>query len=45
VTRLLTEEEEEMQIHGLDLQHTWRIAFWVVLILAALASAVLAIVS
>jgi hypothetical protein len=44
MSRLLT-EEEEMQIHGLDLQHAWRIAFWVGLILAALASAVVAIVS
>jgi hypothetical protein len=34
-----------MQIHGVDVHHhAWRIAFWVVLILAAAGSAVHAIV-
>jgi hypothetical protein len=32
-----------MQFHGIDLEHAWRIAFWVLLILATLASAAIAI--
>jgi hypothetical protein len=32
-----------MQFHGIDLEHAWRIAFWVLLIVAALASAAIAI--
>ncbi len=32
-----------MQFHGIDLGHTWRIAFWVLLVLATLASAAIAI--
>jgi hypothetical protein len=32
-----------MQFHGTDLQHAWRIAFWVLLVLATLASAAIAI--
>jgi hypothetical protein len=32
-----------MQFHGIDLEHAWRIAFWVLLILATLASAAVAI--
>ena len=32
-----------MQFHGIDLEHAWRIAFWVLLVLATLASAAIAI--
>jgi hypothetical protein len=28
-----------VRFRGVDLEHVWRIAFWVILILAALASA------
>jgi hypothetical protein len=28
-----------MHFHGIDLERAWRIAFWVILILAVLASA------
>lgn len=40
--RLLT-EEDEMQFHGIDFEHAWRIAFWVILVLAGVASAAHAI--
>lgn len=33
-----------MRFHGINMEQAWRVAFWVVLILAALASAVRAIV-
>jgi hypothetical protein len=33
-----------MRFHGIDLEQAWRVAFWVVLILAVLASAVRAII-
>jgi hypothetical protein len=33
----------EMQFHGFDLEHAWRVAFWVILILAAVVSAAHAI--
>jgi branched-subunit amino acid ABC-type transport system permease component len=36
-------EEDEMQFHGIDLEHAWRVAFWVILVLAAVASAAHAI--
>jgi hypothetical protein len=36
-------EEEEMQFHGIDFEHAWRVAFWVILVLAAVASAAHAI--
>ncbi len=39
----LLREEDEMQFHGIDLDHAWRIAFWVILVLAALGSAAHAI--
>ena len=32
-----------MQIHGINVEHAWRIAFWVILVLAVLASAARAI--
>ena len=32
-----------MQFHGIHFEHAWRIAFWVILVLAALASAARAI--
>jgi hypothetical protein len=28
-----------MRFHGIDLEHAWRIAFWVILVFAVLASA------
>jgi hypothetical protein len=34
-----------MQFHGIGFEHAWRIAFWVILILAALASAAHAILA
>jgi hypothetical protein len=34
-----------MQIHGFDLQRAWRIAFWVILVLAVFASAAHAILA
>lgn len=42
--RLLT-EEDEMQFHGIDLEHAWRIAFWVIVVLAGVASAAHAILA
>ncbi len=32
-----------MQFHGIAMEHAWRIAFWVIIILATLESAVHAI--
>lgn len=32
-----------MQFHGIVMEHAWRIAFWVIIILATVASAVHAI--
>ena len=32
-----------MQFHGINIEHAWRIAFWVILVLAVLASAARAI--
>ena len=32
-----------MQFHGIDVEHAWRIAFWVILITAVVASAAIAI--
>lgn len=34
-----------MQFHGTDLEHAWRIAFWVILVLALVASAAHAILA
>jgi hypothetical protein len=34
-----------MQFHGIDLERAWRVAFWVILVLAALASAAHAILA
>ena len=34
-----------MRFHGIDFEHAWRIAFWVILILAALASVAHAILA
>jgi hypothetical protein len=34
-----------MQFHGIEFEHAWRIAFWVILILAVLASAAHAILA
>lgn len=33
-----------MQPHGNDMEHLWRIAFWVILILAGVASAAHAVI-
>lgn len=33
-----------MHFHGTDLEHVWRIAFWVILVLTLIASAAHAIV-
>lgn len=32
-----------MQFHGIHFEHAWRVAFWVILVLTALASAARAI--
>lgn len=32
-----------MQFHGFSFEHAWRIAFWVILVLAGIASAAHAI--
>jgi hypothetical protein len=42
--RFLT-EEDGMQFHGIDIERAWRVAFWVILVLAALASAAHAILA
>jgi branched-subunit amino acid ABC-type transport system permease component len=34
-----------MRFHGIDVEHAWRIAFWVIVILAGVASAVHAILA
>jgi hypothetical protein len=34
-----------MRFHGIDFEHAWRIGFWVVIVLAAVASAVHAILA
>jgi hypothetical protein len=34
-----------MHFHGIDFEHAWRMAFWVILILAVLASAAHAILA
>jgi hypothetical protein len=34
-----------MRFHGIDVEHAWRIAFWVIVILAGVASAVRAILA
>jgi hypothetical protein len=37
------QEEDEMWFHGIDVEHAWRIVFWVILTLAVVASAAHAI--
>jgi hypothetical protein len=32
-----------MRMNGIDLEHAWRVAFWVILVLAGVASVVHAI--
>lgn len=34
-----------MQFHGIDLEHAWRIAFWVILVLTLIASAAHAVLA
>jgi hypothetical protein len=33
-----------MQLHSIHFEHAWRIAFWVILVLAVLGSAIRAII-